>query len=701
MVFIILFVLIIIINCNRNIIKNPSFEEFDSDKKLKYWILNPTSNISHDSYSGNNSLHWKESNKRIINTQTIVLEKDFKYEICVNFKLKNVTGKGFRFYIENKNNTQLYEHYYSSYYNGTNDWNKVCLVSGIIKKPSGDLDRYLFGAYTLEQENPTGEVFIDDISIYRINDLLKIVINNDRDEVYDNVNIVYKIDTSRGNYKLSDWILKTRIKDNNDIIYETKKDNINSPLFTIQININSLNLKNNQLYKIEALLESKIDNSIHIDTYTFKKINKTKRKVTFDEYGRMYINDELFFPFGIYLHLVNQNDLKQINRTHLNLIVSYNNLSLSTMDMIDKTQNGRIKLIYTVKDIFYLNKSTCLPVGEEGDYKEYVKKINSIKNHPLLIGWYINDEIRYCFNKNLRNRTLTIHELDPDHPSLSVLDKPDDVPLLLNTTDIMGLDNYPIGYPGKKIRNVYIAQNKTYNHMLKTKPFWPVVQIFDWYWYRGDRPDYKPCPPTLQEMRSMSWQAFVAGGKGMIFYSLYDLFRMNNTKNNTEPFEERFADVIEFTDQIWKYKDVILSVEKINEIEYKKNDNVVFKQWRYNDSNYIVIVNLERTNEIFEIDLLTKSKVIKEFGLGNFEQKDNNIILNLQPIDVFMIKYIFDNSDYSDKSENSYLIIIFVIIFLLTLIILLLFIIRKYYIKKKNKVDFNSKGAEPILNNEM
>ena len=99
----------------------------------------------------------------------------------------------------------------------------------------------------------------------------------------------------------------------------------------------------------------------------------------------MYINNELFFPFGIYLHLVNQNDLKQINRTHLNVIVSYNNLSLPTMDMIEKTQNGRIKLIYTVKDIIYLNKTTCQPAGEEGDYKEYVKKINDIKNHPILI----------------------------------------------------------------------------------------------------------------------------------------------------------------------------------------------------------------------------------------------------------------------------------------------------------------------------
>ena len=699
MIFI-LFALIITNISNKNIIKNPSFEEFDSDNKLKYWKLNPTCDISNESNSGNYSLHWKESDKRIINTQSIELEKGFKYEICVNFKLKNIIGSGLRFYIENRDYSNLYERYYFSYYSGTNDWKKVCNESGNIKNPNGDLDKYIFGVYTLEQQNSNGEVFIDDISINRINDLLKIVINNDRDEIYDNVNIVYKIDTTRGNYSLTDWILITRIKNNNEIIYETKNENINSSFFTISININKLNLKNNNYYKIEALLESKIDDAINIDTYTFKKINKTERKVTFDEFGRMYINNELFFPFGIYLHLVNQNDLKQINRTHLNVIVSYNNLSLPTMDMIEKTQNGRIKLIYTVKDIIYLNKTTCQPAGEEGDYKVYVKKINDIKNHSILIGWYINDEIRYCFNKNLRNRTLTIHDLDPDHPPLSVLDKPGDVPLLLNTTDIMGLDNYPIGYPGRKIRDVYKAQNETYNNMLKTKPFWPVVQIFDWFYYRGDNPEYKPCPPTLQEMRSMSWQAFVAGGKGMIFYSLYDLFRMNNTKNHTEPFEERFGDVIEFTDQIWKYKDVILSVEKINEIKYKENDNVVFKQWKYNDSNYIVIVNLERTNEIFEINLLKKCKVTKEFGLGTFEQKENNIILNLQPIDVIMIKYTFDNSDNSDNSGNSTLIIIFVIIFLLILIVVF-FIVRKYYIKKNNNINFNSNGKEPILDNEI
>ncbi len=143
MIFI-LFALIIINISNKNIIKNPSFEEFDSDNKLKYWKLNPTCDISNESNSGNYSLHWKESDKRIINTQSIELEKGFKYEICVNFKLKNIIGSGLRFYIENRDYSNLYERYYFSYYSGINDWKKVCNESGNIKNPNGDLDKYIF-----------------------------------------------------------------------------------------------------------------------------------------------------------------------------------------------------------------------------------------------------------------------------------------------------------------------------------------------------------------------------------------------------------------------------------------------------------------------------------------------------------------------------------------------------------------------------
>ena len=75
-------------------------------------------------------------------------------------------------------------------------------------------------------------------------------------------------------------------------------------------------------------------------------------------------------------------------------------------------------------------------------------------------------------------------------------------------------------------------------------------------------------------MRSMSWQALVSGSKGLLFYSLYEIIKMDEKT----PFKDRWKDVIEFTDEIWKYKDIILSIDKVNKIEYIKNYNVTFKQ---------------------------------------------------------------------------------------------------------------------------
>jgi hypothetical protein len=38
-----------------------------------------------------------------------------------------------------------------------------------------------------------------------------------------------------------------------------------------------------------------------------------------------------------------------------------------------------------------------------------------------------------------------------------------------------------------------------------------------------------------------------------------------------------WKDVIEFTDEIWKYKDLFLSIEEVEKIEYIKNEHVALK----------------------------------------------------------------------------------------------------------------------------
>ena len=114
----------------------------------------------------------------------------------------------------------------------------------------------------------------------------------------------------------------------------------------------------------------------------------------------------------------------------------------------------------------------------------------------------------------------------------------------------------------------------------------------------------------------MAWQGFATGARGLLLYAFHQMYSVNETT----PFEPRWKDVIEFTDEIWKYKDLFLSIEEVEKIEYIKNEHVALKQWKVNNSNYIAAINLERDNEIFKVNLSNNYEINKEFGNGTFEK---------------------------------------------------------------------------------
>ena len=692
---VLLLILLSTIGCNKNIIKNPSFEEFNSLNKSMNWNVDSLADFSSDSHSGQFSLHWKQVNKTVVNSQFIDLDKDFKYEVCVHFKLKDIRGYGFRFYIGNMNYTPGYSdyNYVPKYYNGTtNGWQKACYKTKTIMRPrGGNLDTYIFIFFTTPDESEKGEVFIDDISIYRINDCINITINNDRDEVYDKVNLVYSLNVIRGNYALNDWNLIIRIKDNSQVINEKKIESIKSSFSTIPVDISKLNLANNKFYQIEVELKCLKDETSVIKSYTFKKINKIERKITFDEYGRMFINNELFFPLGLCVAYGHENELKEINRTHLNFILlpyyeSDKNQILKTLDTIHTTQNGRLKVLYYIRNFkFEINIDKCEISNLEEGYKEITDTINRFKNHPSIMAWFVNDELPECFNEYIRNKTLMIHELDPDHPTVSTETTRKHSQSFINTTDVYGIDCYPIGVNNSTENvNCYRFYNLVYNDVLKSKPMWPVGQIYDLIGILSKGNITRP--PTLQEMKTMSWQAFVAGAKGLFFYSTIELYALNKVT----PFETRWKEIIELTDQIWEYKDIILSIEKVHKIEYDENKNVAFRQWKYNGYYYIVIVNLGRQNETLEINLLNKYSVNKEFGLGTFKQHKNNITFYIKPIDVLMIKYKLDSSH-----NSNWIIIVIVLIIIILISIIIVYIVKKYHKKDDEKI-INDKGLLPL-----
>ena len=140
---------------------------------------------------------------------------------------------------------------------------------------------------------------------------------------------------------------------------------------------------------------------------------------------------------------------------------------------------------------------------------------------------------------------------------------------------------------------------------------------------------------------------------------------------------DRWKDIVEFTDQLWKYKDVILSIDKVNRIEYVQNYNVTFGLRKYNNINYIFVNNLEREKEIFKINLMEKYNIYKEFGLGKIKINGNEITFYLEPIDVKMIKY-------SKNSSSNFLLVAFIIIIIIIIIVMALIFIVKRYLNKKS-----------------
>ena len=75
---------------------------------------------------------------------------------------------------------------------------------------------------------------------------------------------------------------------------------------------------------------------------------------------------------------------------------------------------------------------------------------------------------------------------------------------------------------------------------------------------------------------------------------------------------------------------------------------------------------------------MDKYDIYKEFGLGTFKKNRTEIIINLEPIDVIMIRYS------KSPSESNLLIIFFIIIIIIIIIAAMIFIFKRH-LKKKSK----------------
>jgi hypothetical protein len=255
----------------------------------------------------------------------------------------------------------------------------------------------------------------------------------------------------------------------------------------------------------------------------------------------------------MYFSGVNEEDLRLYADSGFNCLMPYGSPNREQMDL---AHSLGLKIIYSVKDVYY--GSTYCPQGieTEADERAYIEaKAAEFADHPALLAWYLNDELPQEYMPRLEAHQQWLEELDPGHPTWVVLYQVGHVAAYAKTFDAIGTDPYPI--PGSPARRAAEWTQMTVDAVKGSRPVWQVPQVFNWANYRKTEEEKQGLrPPTEAEMRSMAWQCITNGATGLVFYSFFDIKR-----DTVVPFEEQWGYVKDMAAEIGELSPVILSVE--------------------------------------------------------------------------------------------------------------------------------------------
>lgn len=276
-------------------------------------------------------------------------------------------------------------------------------------------------------------------------------------------------------------------------------------------------------------------------------------------------------------------------------------------NFLDYASSRNVKIIFSLKDCYKQSKwypkiSWC-PAETEETLVSCI--VNKFKDEPALYGWYVADEPTDTVG--FRNREK-IHTNIKAIRNIST--KPvfiEDYPLprgklwdeLSGWVDIFITGVYPV--PEKPLSEVYEAiKGLTKRHK---NPVVAVIQAHGKYQYPFYKRDENTGrPPTLEELRVMSYLALMAGAKGIVYYSIFDVVKLPDFKERLE-FLKGLAKELETNYQIISSKEDF----SVNQRDIREG-NVFCISRKFKRNDYLICVNSAGFSA--QLEILTKG--IKE-----------------------------------------------------------------------------------------
>jgi hypothetical protein len=280
--------------------------------------------------------------------------------------------------------------------------------------------------------------------------------------------------------------------------------------------------------------------------------------------------------------------------------------SSPSREQMDLAQAAGLKVIYSVKDA-YAGSGFCVPeIRSQDEERPWIEAhVKDFRDHPALLAWYLNDELSLDYVDRLKDHQNWVSSLDANHPTWVVLYQVGDLAGYADTFDVIGTDPYPI--PDGPVAIAGKWTDMSVGAFSGRRPVWMVPQVFNWATYRpADAAGLRP--PTLDEMRSMSWQCIVAGAKGLIFYSWFDIQR-----DTVVPFDKQWPLCKQVAAEIGDMAPVILSVEPVPEVQFTGDTAIRWTTRKLGDTLYLIAVNSGPTpaSATFTLDRTPRSATLR------------------------------------------------------------------------------------------
>jgi hypothetical protein len=235
--------------------------------------------------------------------------------------------------------------------------------------------------------------------------------------------------------------------------------------------------------------------------------------------GGLIVNRLPFFPFGFYCYSPVFPSLPEEEVVKgFNMMSPYQKIMPETLNerkaYMDRCAELGMKVHYNLLSVSGGGGvgSKIEDLSDEAKRERLINEIKTFRDHPALLGWYISDEPNgnNTTPEQLEEIYRTVKENDPWHPVSIVFMAPFlEAKKYSGALDIVMADPYPI--PDLQATLPGLVADQLRNEFKGKRPFWIVPQAFGGgeLWSRE---------PTIQEIRSMTWQSIINGATGIQYF---------------------------------------------------------------------------------------------------------------------------------------------------------------------------------------